>query len=315
MPAHDPSVGQALCSIRESSSSVRASTAWAPTASKTLTMSRARSRSRPGRIEPAVEEDRRQVEPGGGHEHAGQRLVAAGEGHQGVEPLGVHDRLDRVGDHLAADQRGPHPLVAHGDAVGDGDGDELEGEAAGVAHALLGPLGQPVERQVAGGDLVPARGHRRPAACPSRRRSSRRPGAWPGPAPGPAPRSPRSCGASCPDALPPRWATARPRRLLFGRSWAQRRRRGRRSPEGHRRRGLRRDHGDLVVGPAARSRTMRSLRRAVHRPAAGGLAGHRPAASGPERPAVGRGDPLRGKYPSPIIASVGRGSASRGRPL
>ena len=27
------------------------------------------------------------------------------------------------------DQRRPHPLVAHGDAVGDGDGDELEGEA------------------------------------------------------------------------------------------------------------------------------------------------------------------------------------------
>ena len=35
MPAHEPSVGQALCSMRLSSSSVRASTAWAPTASNT----------------------------------------------------------------------------------------------------------------------------------------------------------------------------------------------------------------------------------------------------------------------------------------
>ena len=50
-----------------------------------------------------------------------------------------------------------HALVAHRDAVADRDRDELEREAAGVAHALLGPLGQPVERDVARGDLVPAR--------------------------------------------------------------------------------------------------------------------------------------------------------------
>ena len=43
-----------------------------------------------GQDRAAVEEHRRQVEPGRGHEHAGQRLVAAGEGDQRVEPLGVH---------------------------------------------------------------------------------------------------------------------------------------------------------------------------------------------------------------------------------
>src|SRR5438477_782737 len=52
MPAHAPWVGQALRSIRDSSSAVRAPAAWAPTASNTLTMSRASSRSRPGRIVP-----------------------------------------------------------------------------------------------------------------------------------------------------------------------------------------------------------------------------------------------------------------------
>ena len=52
MPAHDPSVGQALCSISDSSSSDRASTALAPTASNTDVMSMARSRTRPGRIDP-----------------------------------------------------------------------------------------------------------------------------------------------------------------------------------------------------------------------------------------------------------------------
>jgi hypothetical protein len=55
-------------------------------------------------------------------------------------------------------QRGAHALVAHRDAVGHRDGVELDREAAGVAHALLGLLGEPVERQVAGGDLVPRRG-------------------------------------------------------------------------------------------------------------------------------------------------------------
>ena len=34
-------------------------------------------------------------------------------------------RLDRVGDDLAADERGAHALVAHADAVADGDRAEL----------------------------------------------------------------------------------------------------------------------------------------------------------------------------------------------
>ncbi len=89
----------------------------------------------------------------------GQRLVAPGEGEQRVEPLGVHHRLDRVGDDLARHERGPHALVAHGDPVRHGDGDELDREPAGVAHAVLGPLGQPVERHVARRDLVPRRRH------------------------------------------------------------------------------------------------------------------------------------------------------------
>ena len=41
MPAHDPTVGHAWCSMSESSSSDSAPMAWAPTASNTLTMSRA----------------------------------------------------------------------------------------------------------------------------------------------------------------------------------------------------------------------------------------------------------------------------------
>jgi hypothetical protein len=107
----------------------------------------------------AVDERRRQVQPGAGHQHAGQGLVAAGDGDQAVHPLGVHHQLDRVGDHLAADERRPHALVAHGDGVGDRDGVELQRHRAGQPHPGLGGVGELVEVDVAGGDLVPRRGH------------------------------------------------------------------------------------------------------------------------------------------------------------
>ena len=77
-------------------------------------------------------------------------------------------------------ERAAHALVAHRDAVAHRDRHELDREAAGVADAVLRPLGQPVERHVAGRDLVPATTPRRPAPCPSRRRSCRPRGASPG---------------------------------------------------------------------------------------------------------------------------------------
>ena len=52
MPAQLPSVGQALRSMASSSASSIVPAAWAPTASKTLTMSRALPLWLPGRIEP-----------------------------------------------------------------------------------------------------------------------------------------------------------------------------------------------------------------------------------------------------------------------
>ena len=53
MPAHEPTVGQALCSMSASSSSVSEPAAWAPTASNTLTTSSASPCAPlPGRIVP-----------------------------------------------------------------------------------------------------------------------------------------------------------------------------------------------------------------------------------------------------------------------
>ena len=47
------------------------------------------------------------------------------------------DELDRVGDHLARDERGAHPGGAHRDAVRDRDRVELHRRAAGVADPAL----------------------------------------------------------------------------------------------------------------------------------------------------------------------------------
>ena len=46
------------------------------------------------------------VEPRERHRRAGNRLVAADQHDERVEQVAARDQLDRVGDHLAADERG-----------------------------------------------------------------------------------------------------------------------------------------------------------------------------------------------------------------
>ena len=113
----------------------------------------------------AVEQHRGHVEPGQRHRAAGDRLVAGAEGDDRVELVAARHQLDRVGDHLAADQRGLHPLRPHRHPVGDGDGVELHRRAAGGAHPLFDVLGQRPQVEVAGHRLGPGVGDpdRRPA--------------------------------------------------------------------------------------------------------------------------------------------------------
>ena len=126
-----------------------------PTPSKTSTMVTSRPWKRPGRIEPPYMKTAGHVEAQHRHHHAGQRLVAAGEADQRVVAMAAHGELDRIGDDLARDQRGLHALMAHRDAVGDGDGGEFARRAAGCRDALLGRLGLARQRDVAGRRLVP----------------------------------------------------------------------------------------------------------------------------------------------------------------
>jgi hypothetical protein len=104
----------------------------------------------------SVEEEAGDVEAGHRHEHAGEALVATGEADERVVAVRADHELDRVGDHLAGDERGLHALVAHGDAVAHRDGDELPRGTACLVDARLHRLGLRVEGEVAGGRFVPA---------------------------------------------------------------------------------------------------------------------------------------------------------------
>ena len=89
----------------------------------------------------------------------GRRLVAAGHGDQRVVAVAAHGELDRVGDDVAAGQRRLHAGMAHGHAVGDGDGGEFARRAAVGGDALLDRLRLALQRDVAGRGLVPGRRH------------------------------------------------------------------------------------------------------------------------------------------------------------
>jgi len=106
----------------------------------------------------AVEHEAGDVETRQGHDGGGHVFVAAGDADDAVEGVAASYEFDAVGDDFAGDERGLHAFGAHGDAVGDGDGVELHGGAAGFADALLDGFGDVAEMEVAGADLGPGVG-------------------------------------------------------------------------------------------------------------------------------------------------------------
>ena len=109
----------------------------------------------PGHDGAAVEHESRKVEAAQGEDRSRSGLVASGHGHDAVEHVAARHQFDGIGDHLAAHEGCLHALGAHGDAVGDDDGVELEGCAAGLAHPPLHVRRQIPQVVVAGPDLRP----------------------------------------------------------------------------------------------------------------------------------------------------------------
>ena len=89
MPPQAPSPGQVAFSISVSSSRVILPASAGADALEGVDDGEVAVAQLAGQRRARVEEHRGQVEPGGGHQHAGQRLVAAGQQHHAVEPLGA----------------------------------------------------------------------------------------------------------------------------------------------------------------------------------------------------------------------------------
>ena len=112
-----------------------------------------------GQDRAAIDEDRGHVEPQHRHHHAGQALVAAREAHKRVITMASDRYFNRIRNDLAADQRRFHALMAHRDAVGDGDGIEPARGASARNHALAADIGLGVEGRVAGCRVVACADH------------------------------------------------------------------------------------------------------------------------------------------------------------
>ena len=70
----------------------------------------------------------------------------------------AHDGFDGISNDLAGDERVFHTLAAHRDAIGNGDGVEDDGLAAGFVCALFGFQRELVNVHVAGRDVAPGGG-------------------------------------------------------------------------------------------------------------------------------------------------------------
>ena len=101
----------------------------------------------------AGDEDGGDVQAHGGQEHAGGDLVAVGDAHEGVGAVCVDHGFDAVGDEVAARQGVEHAVVAHGDAIVDGDRVEFLGDAAGCFNGSGDEVAHVLQVHVAGDEL------------------------------------------------------------------------------------------------------------------------------------------------------------------
>ena len=96
----------------------------------------------------------RNIEPGRGHSHARDDLVAVRHHDEGVQRVALGHHLYGIHDEFAAGQGEFHALVIHGYAVADADNGELQGKPARRVDARLDGFREPLEVDVAGYDRV-----------------------------------------------------------------------------------------------------------------------------------------------------------------
>ena len=154
MPEHEPQVGQAFSSMSVQLAYAHlAGGHFADAFEDSGQVDRLAGVGLAGLHRSAGDEDRRDVNAGGAHHHAGNDLVAVGDADDAVEAVGAQHRLDAIGDQFARGERILHADVAHGDAVVDADGVEFKWNSAGRVDRLTHFLADHIEMGVARNDL------------------------------------------------------------------------------------------------------------------------------------------------------------------
>ena len=102
----------------------------------------------------AGDEDGGNIDTGGSHQQAGHVFITVGDHDHAVEAVGTEHGLGGVSDQVTGDEGVLHALMAHGDAVADGNGGEDDGGAAGHGDAQLNGVNDLIQIDVAGNDLV-----------------------------------------------------------------------------------------------------------------------------------------------------------------
>ncbi len=98
----------------------------------------------------AADDDCRQVEPGGRHQHAGDDLVAVEDKHQGIEGVSLSDDFHRIGNELPAGQGVSHARMVHGQPIAHTDSATFKRSAAGHANTGLDSIGDLAQPNVTG---------------------------------------------------------------------------------------------------------------------------------------------------------------------
>ena len=112
-----------------------------------------------GQHRAAGNQNGRNVQTSGSHQHAGHDLVAVRDEHQTVQLMCLRQRLYAVRDQLTACQRIFHADVTHGNAVAYADGRNEHRRTACHANACLNRIRDLIEVDMARDDLGICRNH------------------------------------------------------------------------------------------------------------------------------------------------------------
>ena len=107
----------------------------------------------------AVDDQRRQVQPGRRHQQSGYHLVAGAQQHNAVKVVQPGHGLHLVGDQVPGGQDEVHPVVAAAHAVTGADDAEFHRRSAGLENPLLHKAGHLPQVVVARGAGAPGVGN------------------------------------------------------------------------------------------------------------------------------------------------------------